>query len=135
MAGITARAAFDAALGSMGGRFAWGLRRDCTAACVAFHALHGTDPLKDATAAYHNALGAYLILRRAGGYLAWCKATFDLPETDDPKTGDLALIKSADRLGAALAICIQPGEYAAKTERGLAFAPATILGAWTCHLS
>lgn len=133
MAGVTPQAAFRAAFDHMGGRFAWGLRSDCTAACVAFDALHDTDCLK-ATAAYHNALGAHLILRRAGGYLAWCKATFDLPETDDPQPGDLALIKSADPLGAALAVCIQPGEFAAKTEHGLAIAPAEVMGAWTCHL-
>lgn len=133
MAGVTPRAAFDAALKHMGGRFTWGLRSDCTAACVAFDALHGIDPLKDATATYHNALGAYLILRRAGGYLAWCKATFNLPETDEPQPGDLALIKSADPFGAALAICIQPGEYAAKTEGGLAISPAETMGAWSCR--
>ena len=117
----------------MSGRFVWGLRRDCTAACVAFEALHGVDPLTNATAIYHSALGAHLILRRAGGYLAWSRATFNLPETADPQPGDLALIESADPLGAALAICIQPGEYAAKTEHGSAIAPAEILGAWTCH--
>lgn len=117
----------------MSGRFAWGLRSDCTAACVAFEALHGVDPLTNAVAIYQSALGAHLILRSAGGYLAWSRATFNLPETADPQPGDLTLIRSADPLGAALAICIQPGEYAAKTEHGLAIAPAETLGGWTCH--
>lgn len=130
---IDSRAAFGAALGSMRGPFAWGLRRDCTAACVAFCDLHGTDPLAGCQDSYTTVLGAARILKQAGGYLAWCEATFDLPTTTTPKVGDLALIASADPFGAALAICIQPGEYASKTETGMAITRAEILGAWTCR--
>lgn len=112
--------------------FKWGLRRDCTAACDAFKALHGVDPLDGCNDAYSAAIGAARILKHAGGYLAWCRATFDLPETTQPQAGDLALIDSADAFGAALAICIQSGEYASKTEAGMVITKANILGAWTC---
>tara|TARA_R110000824_G_scaffold399717_1_gene605572 strand:+ start:69 stop:470 length:402 start_codon:yes stop_codon:yes gene_type:complete len=132
MAGITERAAFNAAFSHLRQPFAWGLRSDCTAACVAFMALHGTDPLEGCADAYRTALGAGRILKRAGGYLAWCNATFDLATTT-PKAGDLALIKSADTFGAALAICIKPGEYASKTEAGMVIVKADILGAWSCR--
>lgn len=133
MAGVTARAALNAAFDTMRQPFAWGLRSDCTAACVAFKALHGSDPLEGCIDDYSAALGAARILQRAGGYLAWCDATFDLPRTDILQPGDLALIESADTFGAALAICIQPGEYASKTEAGMAITKADILGAWTCR--
>ena len=133
MAGITERAAFDAAFDNMRQPFAWGLRSDCTAACVAFTAIHAHDPLAGSTDAYSTALGAARILRRAGGYLAWCNATFDLPKTSSPQAGDLALIESADMFGAALAICIKPGVFAGKTEQGMIITQADILGAWTCH--
>lgn len=133
MARITERAAFNAAFDSLRDPFAWGLRRDCTAACVAFAALHGADPLEGCADGYSTAIGAARILKRAGGYLAWCEATFDLPRTTTPKAGDLALIASAETFGAALAICIQSGEYAAKTEAGMAIVKADILGAWSCR--
>lgn len=113
--------------------FAWGLRSDCTVACAAFEALHGIDPLAGSEAHYSTALGAARILKRAGGYLAWCEAAFDLPDTTQSQPGDLALIGSADTFGAALAICIRTGVYASKTETGMAIAKAEILKAWTCR--
>jgi len=134
VARITERAAFNAAFDNLRDPFAWGLRRDCTAACVAFTTLHGADPLEGCADDYSTAIGAARILKRAGGYLAWCEATFNLPQTTTPKAGDLALIESADTFGAALAICINHGEYAAKTEAGMAIVKADILGAWTCRL-
>ncbi|HDZ80719.1 MAG TPA: hypothetical protein ENH56_05675 [Roseobacter sp.] len=100
---------------------------------MAFDALHGTDPLEGGVDAYSTALGAARILKRAGGYLAWCEATFDLPRTTKPTAGDLALITSADTFAAALAICVKPGEYASKTETGMIITKANILGAWTCR--
>ena len=130
---ITSRAAFDAAFARMRQPFEWGLRSDCTAACEAFKAIHGVDPLADCADDYRTALGAARILKRAGGYLAWCRATFPMPETTHPQAGDLALINSADRFGAALAICIQPGEFAAKTESGMVITKADIQGAWKWH--
>ena len=120
-------------MGHMRHPFKWGLRSDCTAACEAFKALHGVDPLAGSTDNYSTALGAARILKRAGCYLAWCEATFRLPQTTTPEAGDIALINSADTFGAALAICIQPGEYATKTERGMVITTADIQGAWTCR--
>jgi len=114
--------------------FAWGLRTDCTVACVAFEAIHGVDPLEECMARYMTALGAARIIKRAGGYLEWCRATFDLIETGTPQTGDLVLIKSADAFGAALAICVSPGEYAMKSEAGMVITRAKHLGAWQCRL-
>lgn len=132
MAGITEQAAFDAAFEYMRQPFVWGLRRDCTAACEVFKAIHGKDPLDGSVDSYGTAMGAARILNRSGGYLGWCKATFDLPETTTPQAGDLALINSADPFGAALAICIKIGEYASKTETGMIIIEVDIQGAWTC---
>jgi len=133
VARVTERTAFEAACAALRQPFAWGLRTDCTAACVAFAALHGTDPLDGCKDAYSTRLGAARILKRAGGYLGWCRATFDLPETETPRPGDLVLIESRDPFGAALSICIRPGEFACKTETGMAIASATIRRAWTCR--
>jgi len=133
MAGISERAAFGAAFAHMRGPFKWGLRSDCTAACAAFAAIHGQDPLRACADRYHSALGAARILTRAGGYLAWCRLTFDLPETAAPQAGDLVLVESADAFGSALALCIRPGEYAAKSEAGLVIVKTLIRGAWKCH--
>jgi len=133
MARVTPQAAFNAALWHLRTPFAWGLRSDCTAACEAFKALHGLDPLAQCGASYTTAIGAARILNRAGGYLEWCRNTFDMPETDDPRPGDLALIVSADPLGSALSICINRGEYASKSETGMSINRANILGAWSCR--
>ena len=131
---MTPLAAFGAAWKHLRNPFAWGLRSDCTAACAAFSMLHGVDPLEGCKARYSTALGAARILKRAGGYLAWCRATFDLTETDTPQVGDLALIASADTFGAALAVCINHGEFASKSEAGMTVNRADILGAWTCRI-
>ena len=111
--------------------FAWGLRSDCTAACVAFTALHGKDPLAGCVESYKTALGAARILRRAGGYLEWCNATFKLIIVDDPQCGDLSLIPSADALGSALAISMGGNEFASKSKAGMVITKSEILGAWT----
>lgn len=115
--------------------FSWGLRRDCTVACVAFSALHGTDPLGRCDVTYSTKREAYRIVTRAGGYLAWCRATIELPTTETPGPGDLALIESCDPLGAAMALCIKPGEFASKTETGLMISHGIVLEAWTCRSS
>jgi len=133
MAGMTPQAALNAALCHMRQPFAWGLRNDCTVACVAFEALHGVDPLEGCVAHYKTAMGAARILKRAGGYLEWCRATFDLIETGTPQAGDLALVGSSDAFGAALAICVNPGEYAMKSEAGMVIMRTKHLGAWKCH--
>lgn len=113
--------------------FKWGLRTDCTAACEAFKALHGIDPIARHEERYSTALGAARKIKKYGGYLAWCKLAFDLPETTQPQAGDLALIYSDGPFGAAMALCIQPGEYATKTERGMVITTADIQGAWKCR--
>ena len=113
--------------------FAWGLRTDCTVACVAFEAMHGVDPLRNCGDSYNTALGAARIIKRAGGYLEWCRATFDLPENNTPRAGDLTLVESTDAFGAALAICVSPSEYAMKSEAGMIIARAKHLGAWKCR--
>jgi len=129
MAGIDGP--LGAALYAMCKPFKWGIRRDCSVACVAFHHLHGIDPLERCADSYNTTLGAARILKRAGGYLKWCEATFDLPKTESTQAGDLALIESADAFGAALALCITPGEFASKTEAGMIITKAKVVGAWT----
>mgnify|MGYP000194465989 CR=1 FL=1 len=133
MAGISPQEAFNAARDHMRHPFAWGLRSDCTAACVVFAALHGKDPLEGYASKYKTAMGAARILKRAGGYLEWCNATFDLISVDDPQCGDLSLIPSADALGSALAISMGGAEFACKSKAGMVIIKSKILGAWTCR--
>jgi hypothetical protein len=123
---------FAAVLRYMRQPFAWGLRTDCTVACVAFEAMHGVDPLRNCGDSYNTALGAARIIKRAGGYRDWCRATFRLLEIDTPRAGDLALVESADAFGAALSICVTQGEYAMKSEAGMVITQAKHLGAWEC---
>ena len=134
MAGISPQEALNAARHHMRHPFAWGLGSDCTAACVAFEELHGKDPLQGCKANYETALGAARILKRAGGYLEWCNATFDLISVDEPQCGDLSLIPSADALGSALAISMGGNEFASKSKAGMVITKSEILGAWTCRL-
>ena len=100
---------------------------------MVFAALHGKDPLEGCAATYGTALGAARILKRAGGYLEWCNATFDLIRVDKVKCGDLSLITSADALGSALAICMGGDEFACKSKAGMVITKSKILGAWSCR--
>jgi hypothetical protein len=131
MARISPHDAFKSARHHMGQPFAWGLRSDCTAACVVFADLHGQDPLMGCLDSYSTALGAARILKRADGYLEWCDATFDLVKVDEENCGDLALIPSADKIGFALAICMGGDEFASKSEAGMVITKSKIKGAWT----
>jgi len=133
MAGVTPQDAFGAAFATMRKPFKWGLRSDCTAACEAFRALHGVEPIGQYEEHYTTALGAARKIKKYGSYLSWCKLAFDLVETKQPRAGDIALIHSDGAFGAALALCINPGEFATKTERGMIITTAKIQGAWTCH--
>jgi hypothetical protein len=130
---ITPERVFAVARRHLSKPFEWRAGRDCTAACVVFEALHGVDPLARFDQAYTSAVEARLILKRAGGYLAWCRSTFDIEKTETPQAGDLVLIQSSGPLGAALSICIQSGEYAAKTETGMIIVRSKVLGSWRCH--
>jgi hypothetical protein len=134
MACMTPDLALRVALRSMSKTFRWGLRTDCTCACVAFASLHHVDPLGGCVDRYENAITACRILRRSGGYAQWCRNNIKLPSIAVPASGDLALIESSDCIGAAMALCIQPGEFAAKTHTGLKIVPAKSLEAWTCPL-
>ncbi|MGJ8561680.1 MAG: DUF6950 family protein [Litorimonas sp.] len=129
---ITPARVFGVARSHLSEPFEWRAGRDCTAACVVFEALHGVDPLARFDQAYTSSVEACLILKRAGGYLAWCRSIFDIEETETPQAGDLVLIQSSGPLGAALSICIQSGEYAAKTETGMIIVRSKVLGAWRC---
>lgn len=118
----------------MGGRFEWGVSDCCTAACDAFSALWGIDPMGSDRGAYGGPVGAHRILRRAGGYLAWCGDRFaaaGLRETDYPQAGDLVLLPH--RSVGTLALCIQPGQFAGKGQLGVAIVGGSFQGAWTCR--
>lgn len=85
-------------------------------------------------ASYTGPAGAARIVRAAGGLAAWCRATFDLPRVAEPGPGDLVLIAAGRPWGAAMAICIRPGEVAGKSAAGLVvLTKPTILEAWTCR--
>lgn len=130
------RAAFDAAQKHMGGPFLWFTSDCCKAACCAWASLWGRDPLAAFTGRYTTAKGALRILRRSGGYLAWCDEIFSasgVARSDHAGPGDLALVQCDGPFGAALALCINPYEYAVKTERGFTVRCHKEIGAWTCR--
>jgi hypothetical protein len=131
---ISPEAVLHAVRRHMSGPFLWGSSDCCTAACAALGAMGGGWPLKEPLPPYSGCLGALRIVSRAGGYEAWCFDQIIFPPTENPAPGDLVLIRSLDAFKAALAICVNPGEYAAKTENGLALTSSPIIGAWSCHL-
>jgi hypothetical protein len=129
---VTPRQVFATARAIMARPFAWGSADCMTSACAVFHALHGIDPLASFQQTYSTLGEAMRILRDAGGYASWCRHTFDLPQTDSPDTGDLVLIRAGRPWGAALVICIVPGEYAGKAGTGVAVLRGEMKEAWTC---
>lgn len=118
----------------MRGPFTWGARDCCTAACDAWAALWGHDPMGQARGTYDTAFGAARIIRRAGGYAAWCDTALGLRRTDRPLPGDLALVMASDGIfGAAMGLVITGTQTVVKAPSGVTVTPARIIGGWTCR--
>jgi hypothetical protein len=75
-------------------------------------------------------------VRAAGGdeaLVAHAMAAF--PITDNPRAGDVALVRAPVGRGIrpVAAICVAPGRFALLTDRGLAIAPLPVIRAWRIH--
>lgn len=117
-AAVTPAAVRAAALDIMTARrWVWGVSDCSAAACDVFARLHGVDPLAPLRGRYRTAAEA----RAAQGpdWAAVCRALAaraGLVERAEVP-GALGLIRQAE--GAALAVCIRPGLWVAKTPGGL----------------
>lgn len=81
---------------------------------------------------YTGSAEAARIVRRAGGMrrlAARLAKAGDLTPTDDPRPGDVGLVRVGRRL--TFAICVLPGKWAVKTRRGVAVSAIEMVDAWT----
>lgn len=132
---ITPEAVFAATVKVMSRPWVWGEADCCTASCDVFAGFHGFDPMLEARGRYRSERGAYLYIARRGGFEQMLadmlpRQGFHNPAREAP--GDLALVVQDNAFGAALAICIQPGEWASKTETGHAILSGTRV-IWSCR--
>ena len=99
----------------------WGVCDCCTAACDAFAALHGIDPMAPLRGRYDTALGAARIIRAHGGPLAMAEHLAGLAglRPGIGLRGEVGVV-SGEGLRMALALCLGPQSWAAKTARGFA---------------
>lgn len=129
-AAVTPDAVRAAALDIMTARrWVWGVSDCSAAACDVFARLHGVDPLAPLRGRYRTAAAA----RAAQGadWLAVCRALAGragLVEGAEVP-GALGLIRHAE--GLALAVCVRPGVWVAKTPGGLAEVRAEAECCWS----
>ena len=122
MAGITPDDAAGAALVAMSGPFGWEGASDCSAtACAAFYELTGVDLMAGLRGQYHDKPSAIRLIRSSGGFRAlWtiearrvglhvCRET----------AGAIGIIKYQSTR--VLALCVEPGFWAAKSLNGAVF--------------
>lgn len=97
--------------------FEWGPYDCCSAACNAFEALHGFDPMGPVRAQYTGMRGAASLIRESSGLPALAQSLAECAGLIEGRaTGGPAL--SNDHR--SLLICITPGLWAGKTETGFA---------------
>lgn len=114
----TVLAAVDAAMSRL---FEWGVADCCLSACDTFASLWGVDPIAAYRGQYEGLRGAAALIRESGGLPALAETVASsLGLTEGHAPGGLAL--STD--GRSLLICIQPGQWAGKTETGFAIVRA-----------
>jgi len=101
--------------------FVWGKTDCCTSACDVFNALHGIDPMQ-IERGYSDVIGAIRVVQKWGDFpnmidslarIANLKPSVGLP-------GEIGYIISDGPIGYALAICVESGAWAIKTQHGFA---------------
>ncbi|MCJ2132447.1 DUF6950 family protein [Methylobacterium sp. E-045] len=111
--------------------FVWGFL-DCSLwVCDWIAVERGHDPAARLRGTYHDEASCLRLLAREGGLVALASRLADesgLPETSSPMAGDVGVIET--RLGPFLMISTGP-RWACKTVRGVLFAPAGIVKAWS----
>lgn len=133
---MTPATALACARDRMSGPFVWHDKDCCTAAANAFAELWGVDVAAHIRGAYRNALGAARILRAAGGYEPWfltaCRVA-GLSRSVAPRAGDLVLIPlPAVFLGAVMALCFGPSDFALKGRDGITYLRRSVPGVIAC---
>lgn len=127
---LTARAAAEAA---MLRPWAWGEADCCTAACSAFAALHGVDPMAPLRGRYADEAGARAAVAARGG---WDVMTAGLAQAAGlteiaPEAAPAGAIGLAVRAGErSLVLAVGDGLWAGKTLRGLALFRDGVVRAW-----
>ena len=122
----------DAVFEAFDGPFVWGRSDCCTAACDAFAALHGVDPMASLRGRYSTRIGAALIIHRAGGFIALAEglaARAGLVPSDGG-AGDIGVALVGEEH--ALVIGLGGGMWAGKVDGGF----QTVRGAgraWSCR--
>lgn len=110
--------------------FRWGETDCCQSILVYIERCSGRrlDPWPRAT----TALRAQLVVERAGGLVALCKARFGelgCPEADDPARGDFGVIDLPSS-GHTLCLCLGHRRWAARCETGVVIFCGAALAAW-----
>lgn len=94
----------------------------------------GVDPGARLRGRYRTATGCLRVLRQEGGVLALvsrCAVAAGLPRTDEPRAGDIGVVRllTASGLQSVGAICTGP-RWAALALDGLVSQPASPVAAW-----
>ena len=109
-------------------RWKWGERDCCASACTVFFLLHGIDPMKPVRGKYSDAISAYRLIRDWGGFPAMAESLAQGAKLQigQGKPGEIGLSgpgMAGGPDGRALLICIQPGQWAGKSEMGYTILP------------
>ena len=112
----------------MGARWQWGVADCCASASDVFLALHGVDPMAEVRGTYTDAIGAYRLVRDWGGFPAMAEAMARISglSVGSGQPGEIGLSAPGNAGGPdgrALLICIQPGQWAGKSEMGFSVLP------------
>lgn len=129
MTGLTPMAAAEAA---MMRPWRWGEADCCAAACSAFVALHGTDPMAPLRGAYADMATARAAIERWGGWPAMAaalaaQAGLRPVDAAEARPGAIGFAPAYP----ALMLCVGAGAWAGKSLRGMTIIRTGIEQAWT----
>lgn len=104
----------------------WGAADCCTAACDVFLRLHGIDPMAPLRGRYDSRVGALRAIAQEGGWERMAQGLADRAGLvqSDGQPGDIGLIWTGNMM--ALAVCIEGGAWAGKSETGMATVPECV---------
>jgi len=125
---ITTAEAFTAARAHMSGRFQWGTADCCTAACDAFAALRGVDPMMALRGRYASVEEARRVMPADLDAFDALAASAGLA-VSAPRPGAIGLVPWSGPVGFALVLCLG-GKVAIKGLRGMVILPAEPVRAW-----
>lgn len=112
----------------MDARWQWGTADCCCAANDVFQSLWGVDPMAEVRGTYTDAIGAYRLIAKWGGFPAMAEALARISglTVGTGQPGEIGLSEPGNAGGPdgrALLICIQPGQWAGKSDMGYTILP------------